>query len=327
MRMKRKVFAFILTGVLALLASACGNRNEETTTSENPIVSQTETQDTAPEPELVSEAQPEEEDPSGMDYLEWTPPKVDPIKKSMKKLESITSMEAQMVINANMSMTADGQEQAIESMVVMDMVCFSNPLRVKVNTTVDMGEQGSLNMQIYAEPSQGGAFNMYMFDGQNWFTQKAVESDLAEYDARSNLIAYIGDASLYKQEGTEQINDANAYKYSYVLTKDELREEILGSGVLDSFNELGLDVSQVDSLMDDLGDVTAYLWIDEASYYPVRYEMDLTTIMNNLMANVSTALGEQVQGLTVTFPEVKIVITCSNFNSATDFTVPEEAKH
>lgn len=120
----------------------------------------------------------------------------------------------------------------VESVTTMDMVCFSDPLRIKMDMSMDMGEQGSMNMQVYAEPSESGAFNVYMFDGQSWSTQETAESALAEYDARSSLMGYIGDGSLYKQEGTEQVNGVNTYKYSYVLKEEEMKQQIPDSGAL-----------------------------------------------------------------------------------------------
>lgn len=305
--MKKKVLSLILSGVLVLSATACGKSSNDAGAAVN-TNTQTETQDSA---ESVSEAQPE----------------VDPMEESMKNLESVTSMEAQMVMDMDMTISANGQEQVIESTTTMDMVCFNDPLKLKMDMTMDMGDQGSVDMQIYAEPSESGTFNVYMFDGQSWSTQETAESALAEYDARSNLMSYIGDGSLYKQEGTEQVNGANAYKYSYVLSEEEMKQQMLDSGALDSVSSLGLDVSQIDSMLDDLGDITAYVWIDETSYYPVQYEMDMTTAMNSLMANMIEALGDQAEGLSMTVPELKVVMTCSNFNNATDFTVPDEAKN
>lgn len=305
--MKKKFLSLILAGVVVLSATACGKSGGDTNASVN-TNTRTESQGDA---EPVSEAQPE----------------VDPMEEFMKKVESVTSMEAQIVMDMDMIMSADGQEQAMESTTTMDMVCFSDPLRIKMDMTMDMGDQGSVNMQVYAEPSESGTFNVYMFDGQNWSTQETAEAALADYDARSNLMGYIGDGSLYKQEGTEQVNGANAYKYSYVLTEEEMKQQMLDSGALDSVSSLGLDVSQIDGMLENLGEVTAYVWIDETSYYPVKYEMDMTTVMNALMTNMIAALGDQAQGLSMTIPQMKIVMTCFNFNSATDFTIPDEAKN
>lgn len=313
--MKKKFLALILTGVLAMSATACGDSNKDAGSSVNTVNtdSRAETQDDTalPTEQATTEAQPDG----------------DPMEEAMKNMESVTSMEAQMIMDMDMTINADGQEQAIETSTVMDMVYFNDPLKIKMDMTIDMGDQGSMSMQVYAEPSESGTYNLYMYDGQNWSTSESAASDLVDYDARSNMMGYIGDASVYTQEGTEEVNGSNAYKYSYVLTEEEMKEQMIDSGALDSVSSLGLDVTQIDSMLDNLGEVTAYVWIDEASLYPVKYEMDMTEVMDNLMTNMLAAMGEQAEGVSMHVPEMKVVMTCSNFNNAADFTVPDEAKN
>lgn len=311
--MKKKVVALILTGVLAMSATACGDKSSADANASVNTDVQAGAQDTA---EPASEAQPD----------------VDPMEEAMKNMKSVTNMEAQMIMDMDMTISAEGQEEAVESNTTMDMVCFTDPLKIKMDMTVDVGEQGSTNTQVYVMPSENGTYNVYIYDGQSWKSQEVTESDmaasdLANYDARSSMLKYIGDGSKYTQEGTEQIDGGNAYKYSYVLTEEELKDQMKESGALNSVSQLGLDVSQVDSMLDGLGDVTAYVWIDEATMYPVKYEMDMTTVMDSLMKNMVEAMGDQAEGVSMSVPEMKVVMTCSNFNNATDFTVPDEAQN
>ena len=79
-------------------------------------------------------------------------------------------------------------------------------------------------------------------------------------------------------------------------------------------------------MLDGLGEMTEYVWIDEATLYPVKYEVDMTDIMDALMVNLVEAMGEQAQGMSINIPKMKMTMECSNFNNATDFTIPEEAK-
>lgn len=313
--MKRKCLVLILSTMLALSSTACGGNGADVSTSIKTDASASKTDasasvktDTSTETEAQSDA--------------------DPIDAAMKNMESVTSMEAQMLMDMDMSVSANGQEQTLETSTVMDMVCFSDPLKLKVEMTMDMGvQQGSLDMKIYAEPAEDGTYVVYMYDGQNWSSDEMAAADLGDYDARSSMVNYIGDGSLYTQEGTEEINGANAYKYSYVLTEEEMKEAILSSGALDSVSSLGLDASQIDGMLDGLGEVVTYVWIDEASLYPVKYEMDMTEVMDNLMVNMVETLGDQAEGISIHFPKMKVVMTCSNFNNATDFTIPDEAKN
>ncbi len=78
--------------------------------------------------------------------------------------------------------------------------------------------------------------------------------------------------------------------------------------------------------MTDLGDITIDLWIDAESFYPVKYEMDMTSVMDSLIKAMAESMADQAEGLSMSIPKMKMVMNCSNYNAAEDFTVPDEAK-
>ncbi len=257
---------------------------------------------------------------------ETTTEKVDALEAAKKNMENITSMETKMVMDMDMKISAEGQEQAVASVTTMDMVCFSDPFKIKMDMTMDMGELGSVTQTIYGDVAEDGTAALYLNDGTGWQTQTVAVGDMDQYDARSNILSVIEDGVTYTMEGTEQVDGANAVKYSHVMQGDEMKESLLSSGALDSVASLGLDASQMEGMLDGLGEMTEYIWIDEATLYPVKYEVDMTEIMDKLMANVVEALGDQAQGMSINIPKMKMSMTCSNYNSAADFTIPEEAK-
>ena len=52
----------------------------------------------------------------------------------------------------------------------------------------------------------------------------------------------------------------------------------------------------------------------------------MTRIMDALVSSMIASLGEQAEGLEMSVSKMKVSMTCSNFNNAADFTIPEEAK-
>ncbi len=315
--MKRKFLALFLTATLAFSFAACGNDSKDAAKDSAPVEESAGTEDSAdaelPEAEATDEPQEEEK------------ADIDPIAEALKNMDSVTSMEAKMVMDMDMNVSADGQEQSIASTTDMDMFWIKEPLKIKMDMTMEAAGQ-STQMSIYAEPSEDGTYVMYIFDGTNWQSQATDIAELADYDARSTMVDSIGDGSDYTAEGMEQLDSGNAYKYSYVMTGEETKEALLSSGALDSVSSLGIDSTQLDSMLDGLGDITTYVWVDEATLYPVKYEMDMTDVMNALMTNIVAAMGEQAEGMSMTVPKLSISMTCSNFNNVADFTVPEEAK-
>lgn len=296
--MKKKILAFMMTVVLAMSLAACG---DDAAGSGTP-------NDAAGSAEETVEAE------------------VDPYEAALENMKAVTSMDAQMVMEMDMTVGADGEEQSMETVTTMDMVCFNDPVRMKLDMTMDMGEIGSVTQNVYAEAAEDGTYTMYLYDGESWTVQNVENAAVEQYDARGNMLANMDSSYHYVAAGTEQADGANAYKYTGKITGDDLNETMISSGALDSFSSLGIDESQLESMMTDLGEIPVTMWIDEATLYPVKYEMDMTAAMDKLMANMLEAMGDQASGLTISIPKLKVTMTCSDFNAATAFEIPEEAR-
>lgn len=246
----------------------------------------------------------------------------DPLAAAMENMEKVKSMDAQMVMNMDMDIAGT----ALESVTTMDMSVFSEPMRLKADMTVDMGGYGDTSMQIYAEEEDGGMV-MYLFDGMDWTRQETTAEELSQYDAASSMDFYLDNTTSFEQQGTEDLDGASAYKYTGVITGESMQEVMESSGALDSLSTLGMDESQMEELLSGLGDISVTLWIDEETLYPVRYDMDMTAIMDSLMSKMLETLGSDAEGVTMSIPKMTMSMTCSHFDNATDFTVPEEAKN
>lgn len=70
-----------------------------------------------------------------------------------------------------MEVQAGDQTQAMETTTAMDMVCFSDPLKLKAETSMDMGELGSFSATVYAQ-QEGETYTTYTDVGGQWFRGK-----------------------------------------------------------------------------------------------------------------------------------------------------------
>lgn len=318
--MKKKFLTLFLAAMLTLSLAACGDKDSNNTSGGS-----------GSQVEAGAEVSNGKVDSVQNDAKDNVQPEAapvdDPMKAALKNVNSASSMEAQVVMEMDMVVSVAGYEESMESVTTMDMVCFYDTLKFKVDMSMDMGEAGSQKATIYADTVEDGSIMTYMYDGQQWQSEVAGAIDLEEYDARRSMSTYIGDTSAYTNEGMEEVNGANAYKYSYVMTGDEMKEALLSSGSLGSLAELGINESQLDGMLDDLGELVTYVWVDEATLYPVKYEMDMTEVMDKLLSNMFEAMGEEYAGISMSIPKMTMIMTCSNFNNATDFTIPDEAKH
>ena len=246
----------------------------------------------------------------------------DPLAAAMENMSKVESMDAKMVME--MDMTAG--DQTLETVTTIDTSLFTEPMRLKVDMTMDMSGYSDVGMEIYAEEAEDGTLVMYQYDGMDWSTQNVTTDDLVQYDVSGSMDAYIASASNFKQEGTEQVGGASAYKYTGVITGDSMQDVMMSSGALDSLGtQTNMDEAQMEELLS--GDIAVTLWIDEENLYPVQYDMDMTEVMDGLMGKILEAAGNDAAGLTMSIPKMTISMTCGNFNSATDFTIPEEAKN
>ncbi len=306
--MKKKFLTLVLAVMLTV--TACGGK--DTSTSAESKEAQKEESAASSEGEEAEEADEPEE--------------VDALTAAMENMSSVTNMEGQMVMEMDIEIAADGQSQSIASVITMDMTVFDDPMKLKVEANADMGEEGSVQQTIYGEVTEDGTATIYIYDGEEWYSQVVGVADMMQYDAGSSMISLIDNESMYKLEGMEKVNGASAFKYACVTSGEEAKQQILSTGALDSFASLGFDLNQLETNWGDIGELTEYVWIDKASLYPVKYEVDMTRIMDALVSSMIASLGEQAEGLEMSVSKMKVSMTCSNFNNAADFTIPEEAK-
>lgn len=242
------------------------------------------------------------------------------ISTAMEKLNAVSSLDATMVMEMNMSV----MEQPMETKTTMNMSCFNDPMKLKADMTMDMGGLGAVDMSMYAA-MDGDTYNMYLYDGSSWTTQAVDMSYLQQYDAKESMNLYLESGDDYTLDGTEEINGSTANKFTGVIRGEALEEVLAASGAT---SNLEASVGDLDlaSLYSDLGDLEITVWVDQESGYPVRYAMDMTQMMQGMMDKIlaASAEGEDTSGM-LTVDKVNMVMDCFNFNSAADFEIPAEA--
>lgn len=290
--MKKKIFALMMSAVLALSFAACGNK--------------------AAGGEAGAAGTEEE--------------KVDAYAAAQENMKSVTNMNYEMVMEMDMSMGANGETQGVETVTTMQIAYFSDPVHMKIDMKMDMGDLGNAEQTMYMDTDENGTMTMYMNDGTGWSAQEVATVDMEQYDARANMLSNLDSSYNYVEAGMEQVDGKNAYKYTGAITGNAMNETILSSGALNSLSSLGIGESELESMMSDLGEIPVVLWIDEESLYPVKCEMDMTAVMSKLMSNMMEAMGDQAGGMTIEIPNMKVTVNCFDFNAATDFEIPAEAK-
>lgn len=249
------------------------------------------------------------------------------IEEALKNMNAASSMEMQVIMAQDTIIELQGiNPVSVEGVTTWNMVNFYDTPKFKMDITMDMGEAGIQESRSYVETSEDGRITIYTYAEGQWQSEVISEAEQKTYDAREIMNRYItdmGDINNYQKEGMEAINGANAYKYSCILTGEKIKALMAMSGSMETASSIGITESQLDDMIEDLGEVIVYVWIDEETLYPVKYEVDLTEFTNALTVKASEALDS---GLIMRKTKDTTSITCFNYNNAADFTIPDEAR-
>ena len=238
------------------------------------------------------------------------------IQAALEKINAIQSMDATMFMEMDMS----AMGQSIETDTTMNMSCFNDPMKLKADMTVSMGELGAVSMSVYAQ-QDGEQCSTYLYDGTSWTVQTMEIDDLQQYDAQQSMDLYLESGVDYAYEGTEEINGMTTDKYSGVIRGDAMEEVMKASGATSNLeSSLGSSVDLSD-LYSDMEDMPITVWIDHETGYPVRYYMDMTDVMQAMMTKMFSSMGAG----SITIGKMQITMDCFNFDNVADFEIPAEA--
>ena len=240
---------------------------------------------------------------------------------SQKTMATVESMEANMTMEMDMSM---GEEKA-ETTTTAKILTQQNPLRMQMDISATMGDgTEAQNMQMYAEEEEG-RLRTYVLAADTWYSQTMELSSLAQYNAEENVALYLSSLADFSAAATEKINDTEATKIEGTLKKDVLQKVLQESGMTESAAAMGVTEEQLAALTESVESLPLTLWID-ADGYVLKYEMDLTAIMQKIMDQAMETAGSTDASSAVKVEKTSISMVCSRFNAVGEITIPEEAK-
>lgn len=249
----------------------------------------------------------------------------DIMKTAQKELEKVKSMNCDMVMDMNMSVAGQTMETSTTGKISM----MSEPMLMQMDMTMDGGAQGKYDMVMYAEQKDKD-YVMYMSadNGTTWMKQTMTDvADLSQYDAQASMDMYLGSSEGFKEGATEKVNGSDAVRYDGVISKDAMNEVMASSGAEDQLSSLGITEEQAAEMYKDLGELPISVWIDKESSLPVKYEMDMTAVMQKLMGNMMEAMGEAAAGVEFKVDKMLISMTMSDFNKVSEIKIPDAAKN
>ena len=238
---------------------------------------------------------------------------------AVEKLSQVQSLRMDMKLNVAMDI----------ALLACRMDLMRDPFLAKVDVSFSaMGED--LSAQLYAA-SEGDTATLYLSsdNGETW--EKQTSPTLGELpQAPADTLSLFGDVDAVDMQlsGTEEINGRPALVYSGALDGEVLKDFLYSTGILGALSSvMGVEVPE-ESLL-DLGDADVTLSFDAESGLPVRYTVDMTEVVTNLIeALLDQSLAGQAgdgMSLSLDIPAVILDITLSQFDSVEPIVIPEAA--
>ena len=221
------------------------------------------------------------------------------LKAASEKVAAAKSMSSEVIMDMKMT----SAEQTIQMTMTGAVETIEEPMAMHMDMTMDMGAMGSMKMQMYMTEEEG-AYQLYVGtdDGSGattWAAQSVPDADqMKQYDTQANMELYLKSGSNFQENGTETIEGKETVRYDGVITNECFNEVFTSTGVLDQFSSLGVDAETAQSMLTDLGDLPISVWVEKESNLPVKYEMDMTAIMQSIMTKTMEA-ADSTETITV----------------------------
>ena len=245
------------------------------------------------------------------------------LTKAQEAMADVTSMGYDMTMD--LSMGAEGETLAISTVTRADTVL--SPLSIKAEMEIDLGDLGgTTSMTIYAKEQDGSYLTVVGTPdeaGQMTWQSSSMDAlgDLENLSGTDSLQLYLDSIQNFTQGESETVNGVEATRYDGVILGEDLSEVIAASGALSQLDSLGM--GEMSDLFTGMGDLPVSLWIAKETYYPVKYEMDLTEMMQSILdKTLSEQLGADI-GLTV--EQAALSMTIRDINQVGEIEIPAEA--
>ena len=235
-------------------------------------------------------------------------------------MATVESMSAEMTMEMDMGMNGE----VIETTTLANIRSQQNPLKMAMEMSMVMSDGTAVDqMQMYAVEDDGH-LHTYMSTADIWYAETLEMGELSQYNADENMDLYLDNITEFKSAGKEDINGIQTTKISGIITGDAMEEAIAGSGLTASAQSMGISEEMMTSMYEELGDLPVSLWID-AEGYVLKYELDMTQMMQKIMDESLKAMGAQDAGLQMKIEKTSIAMVCSDFNAVGEIIIPEAA--
>lgn len=235
-------------------------------------------------------------------------------------------------LHMTMDMAFDLQGETTSMTMKMEEACTQDPLSAEVTMTMDMGRLGKMDTTMYLV-QEGKEYVSYtkvsggiLGDEDVGWSQSTIDvTDLKQYNAMDNAKLYLDVLNSFQSAGKEAIGSYNTIRYDGKVTGQDISKmlDTLGDNVSSMLSTS--DASTMADLFSQLDGIPMSVWIDQKTALPVRYEMDLSGMVNQLMRTMINALSSlSSEAVDFQVSKARVTVECSDYNAVAPITVPQE---
>jgi hypothetical protein len=220
------------------------------------------------------------------------------IQAAMEKVSQADGMKYEMDLDLSFHVTSGEFDQEMDITAEADLLCTKDPMVIQMALDMDMGDLMELETLIYGQEQEDGTILLQTStDGGKTFVTSTVDgAEKEQYDASANMKQYLAGIAEAKETGKDTVDGKTAIRYDGVITGESIQKVLEASGVLRQFSQAGLDASDVSTLYQNMGAISVSLWIDPETNEILRYSIDMTEVLQDMLNGMMSQLmdGETV---------------------------------
>ena len=241
--------------------------------------------------------------------------------RALSEMQDVESLHMDMVMSLDMSLSAEGQTIDLPISMDMSMDTINEPLTAHATMNMNVMQQ-PVGGEYYLEQS-GENYQMYAnMDGGGWESMSMDETELGQFSAVDGVEFYLQCASAFEKVGEEEVRGATASRYDGEIPADMLAEALERSGAYSMVEGLGVSEDSTEGLTSGMG---LSIYLDNETGLPVRYDIDMTDLMREMMEATLAAVGAG-DAMSWEIGEASVSVTLSEFNGIDAIEIPDAAR-
>ena len=251
------------------------------------------------------------------------------VQAATEKIRKADSVKYEMDMDISMKVSSGSINQTLDMETESEMLCYQDPLMIKMEMSMDMGAFGSMKTLVYGQEVENDQMEVYtsVDDGKTFTTQTMDVSEAKQYNANENIQQYLTGIKEVKDAGEETIDEKTVSRYDAIVTGEDIRGAMEASGVLNQLGQTGMNGESIDfsKLFDEVGPLKVSLWIDTETDDIIRYSIDMTEFMNGVMNTLMSQVGAGAEN--ISFSVEKTIVELHDIDLAPDekVVIPEAA--